>query len=1226
MGNPAGEDELDTAIATSAPAELPATFSAAPTLEPIQLAAGERIADRYLVEQLLGRGGFGEVYSVLDETSSGRRVALKLQRLWGVEDVVLDSLRAEFALLASLHHPHLARVYDFGWVGNQVAFFTQDLVRGVTLDRLQMDLRSRRAVELLAQLGRALAYLHSHGVLHRDIKPSNVLVDESRDHLVLLDFGIARAFDALEGPRMAGTSGYLAPEAFLGGTLDGRTDLYALGATLYRLAVGRKPFVGSMSEIMRQQVTGPEPQVPPGVLPPELAGIVERLLRREPADRYASAVEFLAALSAATGIALPAETDETLASYVLSAPAVGTEAEQARLLELTGPDHLGAVALVVGEAGTGKSRLLSEVRRKVQLDRRQWISVSAGRINDGRGLLARLARATVTPAVARALTNDDRIELSRALPELRRPNEQVAVPLDPDQARQARFEALVRALTLRFAGQASVVAVEDIHFADVTTIDHLVAFIGTATRLNSPCSFVLTTRPGTSYDRVTSAVDLEIVSTVAMSPEQSSALVRATFGSSDLIAHTELGTALRTRSTSALEVRETLRLALESGAIVRSGGQWQVTAPIPALELGAVLRERIRRLPRLAGDVGLAAAVLGQPATLIDLGAAAGCDVPRLAEPIGLLIRSGLLEDLRDGQGRTLYAMHDRILDALLAGAGVEETVVTHRRAAAQLEGIASRDWRSLARAAEHRAHAADLPRALANLDRGVALATQAGRPDAALELVDRQIELLRRSGDAPTLEMLFARVDLASAAGLGERSAIALTELRARKSGLGPDVRARVVLLEAAQSFAEGRAEDARRQCAESRHLAAATGDIALRSQLLEAEIDARHGNLAAALRGFEVAAARAVELGDHRLEARAWLGACHCGMFQTEPNATAAYARRAVQAAELAEDPVLVSESVRSLGNAYRELGDELESVRTHESAVAAARACGSIVNEAKALNNVGLGSVRVGRIEVALSAYQRALKLKERMGAAASADITRNNLAFLLSGIGSVKEARQLLEAVIARESTHAILAVAWGNLGELDARDGQLDTAAQHFERACEMARTRHLAQVGSFALSGLVRVLLMRNEGDDRQRARALLDEFRTDTEGLRFEAVRLYTTEALVADACGAATEAEHLARRAVEDRSAGAYWFGTFGGRIEAQWVHAVTLARLGRRAEADQSASLARLSLTWLAAGLGSPRARRRLLVAHPLHVAILRRTFLVPPGWSWRPSAPG
>ncbi|MBZ0119940.1 MAG: serine/threonine protein kinase, partial [Sandaracinaceae bacterium] len=296
---------------------------------PAAVAEGARIADRYRVVALLGRGGYGEVYRVADELDGGRPLALKLYRVGAAPPEALDALRGEFSLLASLHHPHRARVHDFGQVG-ELAFFTQELVEGVPAHHAGLDLGSERLVRLVAQLARALDYLHGRDLLHGDIKPSNVLIDVEREHLTLLDFGIARSFGRV-GEQVAGTFGYLAPELLLGGSVDGRADLYAVGALLYRLASGRVPFHGTPSEIVTAQLEGPPPPLPAS-MPPALARIVERLLALDPAARFASAAELVQELSRATGVVISG--DVSLTSFVLGARSVGLDPERARLVEL----------------------------------------------------------------------------------------------------------------------------------------------------------------------------------------------------------------------------------------------------------------------------------------------------------------------------------------------------------------------------------------------------------------------------------------------------------------------------------------------------------------------------------------------------------------------------------------------------------------------------------------------------------------------------------------------------------------------------------------------------------------------------------------------------------------------------------------------------------------------------------------------------------------------------
>ena len=241
---------VDLTIRTDGPTMVDSASRSAPRADERLFADGAVIVGRYVVEELLGQGGFGQVYRVRDEHADGRLLALKLARLHDAGSRSLETLKSEFALLAALSHPNLAKVHDFGHVGEDIAYFTQSLVTGVPLNESGLRPDDPATMPVWAQLCRALEYLHERGILHRDVKPSNILVDFDSAHLTLLDFGISRALGSADDRLLLGTWAYMPPEAISGGPLDARSDLYSLGVTLYRQVLGRVPFEGPASEVL----------------------------------------------------------------------------------------------------------------------------------------------------------------------------------------------------------------------------------------------------------------------------------------------------------------------------------------------------------------------------------------------------------------------------------------------------------------------------------------------------------------------------------------------------------------------------------------------------------------------------------------------------------------------------------------------------------------------------------------------------------------------------------------------------------------------------------------------------------------------------------------------------------------------------------------------------------------------------------------------------------------
>jgi hypothetical protein len=275
------------------------------------------LADRYRVERELGRGGMAVVYLGYD-LRHDRPVALKVLRPELAVSVGAERFVREIRFAARLQHPHILPLHDSGGVPAEptappILWYAMPLVEGESLrERLRRDGQQpvAEALRWTAELADALAYAHAHGIVHRDIKPENVLLTATGTggHALLADFGVARALETVGSERLTetglalGTPAYMSPEQSLGsGAVDARSDLYSLGCVLYELLIGEPPYTGPTAQaIVAKRLTDPVPSVRRlrERVPPEVDAILERLLAKSPADRYATAGELSAALAA----------------------------------------------------------------------------------------------------------------------------------------------------------------------------------------------------------------------------------------------------------------------------------------------------------------------------------------------------------------------------------------------------------------------------------------------------------------------------------------------------------------------------------------------------------------------------------------------------------------------------------------------------------------------------------------------------------------------------------------------------------------------------------------------------------------------------------------------------------------------------------------------------------------------------------------------------------------
>ncbi len=278
---------------------------------------GAILDGRYLIEEEIGRGGMGIVYKALDKELD-MPVALKVlhPRIADRPEAVTQ-LREEALAAIRLTHPNLVRLHNFENTA-QAKYLLMEYVPGQSLSKmlsngLAAGFTERDVIRIAEQVADGLAAAHKAGIIHRDIKPSNILITPE-GQVKILDFGIAHVEDptALKGgvrQAHAGTPTYMSPEQFLGEKLDGRTDVYALGATMYEVLATHPPFVGGN---LKEQHLEDEPEPIPGVSD-WLNEIVLRCLEKDPRDRWASAEDFRKALEGdaapATGLRSVRETD-----------------------------------------------------------------------------------------------------------------------------------------------------------------------------------------------------------------------------------------------------------------------------------------------------------------------------------------------------------------------------------------------------------------------------------------------------------------------------------------------------------------------------------------------------------------------------------------------------------------------------------------------------------------------------------------------------------------------------------------------------------------------------------------------------------------------------------------------------------------------------------------------------------------------------------------------------
>jgi transcriptional regulator with GAF, ATPase, and Fis domain/predicted Ser/Thr protein kinase/DNA-binding transcriptional ArsR family regulator/predicted negative regulator of RcsB-dependent stress response len=1117
----------------------------------------DRIGNRYEVERELGRGGMGVVYLVREE-GRPEPVALKvLTRRYS--ESAMRHFEQEFRTLTGLSHPSLTEVYDFGRHrlddGREVPFFTMQFVDGVTLGEfVRPPAREFDALlSLLAQVGQALAYLHGKGLVHQDVKPSNVMVvngSGDRARVKLMDLGLAGQPHHGAGPgQVRGTAAYLSPEAARGGYVDARSDLYSVGCVAYELLTGRPPFRGSSAlGVLRGHLQ--EDPLPPSSLnraiPRELEQLVLKLLAKDPGLRYAGARPFLAALNEIAGGALDIETPEIRRHRVLGGGFAGRREEVDRLDRLLADARQGIrrLALVVGEEGIGKSRLLREFQVRCQLDGNDLF---VGR-RDEAG-----SASSVVDAVARAIRS--RGPLTPAVEERHGSSLAVLLGETPDSSGYGRFrlfEAAAAAVEDLAARGPVLLAFEDLHRADefsCALLGHLVraplARDGDATP--SPV-FLLGSYRGEEVSRSSPLFDLlgevreeGVVEEIFLGPlgiAECGALLRAMLGAEDV--PEEFGRRMweETRGNP-LHLGELAAHLAEEGYLEPGSGE----AIDPSVLADVRLPGKIRAiLGRRLGRVG------AEPRTALQAAAALGgdrIDPDALAAITGMrwehvvrqlldLLRLGLVTREEDDQGSPVYRLAHRGLRELVAETTPEEeSRLLHARAVSYLErrGVPRRHaaWAVLA---DHAERGGQPGRAIDALSRAGELARGLHAHREAVDLFGRALELARREGSESTsllcglfrrrgearlligdpaaaeedFRWMLARAEKDGDDGLRADAHLALGKvlsLRSRDAEaqenlelaleIAGDADSREAAVEARIGLGrilarQGQFDQAIDHLEEASREArdAGRGDLLTESLIARGEVARDEGDFRAALESFREAEAAAGDRMSPALQAAVEEGAALALEVRGEyPQALEALERARRRAADRGDTPALAS-LTSSLGIVHLKTGDHATAERLLHEALAVFRRLGSREGIVRTLQASARMDLYRGRYDRGLKSAEEALRTARRLARRDAVATSLGLLGSIRLRLGDLEGASSLLDEAgrSMREDRNPRWSASYHlDAGDLDRLRGEAARAVKHYQESAFLARKTGDRRLESTALCRLGQAHLEENAYD-----------------------------------------------------------------------------------------------------------------------------------------------
>jgi hypothetical protein len=571
----------------------------AASLAPVEKRPRALISGRYQILEELGRGGMGAVFRARDETT-GRIVALKT--LEHADARLTNLFEREYHTLASLKHPRVIEVYDFGISEQGRRFYTMELLSGDDLLALA-PFPFKEACAHLRDVATSLALLHARRLLHRDVSPRNVRLD-AQSRAKLLDFGALGNFGLAR--EIVGTPPCMAPEAVQRLPLDQRSDLFSLGATLYFALTKSVPFaIRRIDDVEAAHCTPPTPpsKLVPDI-PPALDQLVLSLLSLDPLGRPSSAAEVIDRLGAIAG--LDAEPLTGLAeSHLLSSALIGREREKNQLNQHVARALRGAGSVVIidGASGMGRTRLASELSIDARIAGVTTLRIDALANPEPGGAMRALARALleVAPVEASAALPKHVAILGHAFEELKtraRPGG-AAVPLPKEPAeRKARIQQAFLAWLLDVCEQrALVLVIDDAHAVDADSAGALVLIAHAATRAR------LVLAVTQERDAVAPAAIQQLTRVAArirlrsLDREDIDRLIASVFGDVPhraRLAHW-LVTAGRGNPGQSLEL---LKHLVDRGVIRYGGGAWVLPSELPVHELPSGVEEAM--LARLA--------------------------------------------------------------------------------------------------------------------------------------------------------------------------------------------------------------------------------------------------------------------------------------------------------------------------------------------------------------------------------------------------------------------------------------------------------------------------------------------------------------------------------------------------------------------------------------------------------------------------------------------------
>ncbi len=1016
---------------------------------------------RFEILRPIGRGGAGSVWLARDRYTGGRPIALKILEADEHGARPLETLDTEFLALRELSHPGLVRVFERGILPETgEPFFTSEYIEGTDLLEATEGMAPLAIAELAIGILRTLEVIHRRGWIHCDLKPGNILVTPASEARIL-DFGLGtREGEAPAGGRIRGTFPYVAPETIDGSPATRRADLYAVGVLLHEAVARSLPTRGE-DLLPRYR---PEDLA---ALPAPFDTLLERLLRRDPAARPASAGRCLELLGEVLGREIPVETEESIRVQLAASRFVGRQRELELLTRdlpalapgSTATDRPGVV-LIQGETGIGKRRLLREFRDRAQIEGVDFFTVTGEEGEESayaplerplRALLARVGPESESARVARPA-------LSRILPELAA-KEVEAGRSSGKTDRLPWLESMVRFVREAAQGpRGFVLAFEEIHRAPFEIVE-LFGYLARSLLMTGlgppPILLVASMGGGEDPPAELAGILADLMTEGLVRPlrlerfneGEVREFLRATLGLPE--PPRRLVRMLHERTDGNVFFLEQLCAALVAdGTVHYVGDRWRV-ADLSRVRVPKSVAQVVNgSLAELGGTeiaILMVAAAYGEPVPLTLLEEL----MPGARTSVERLLRRRVLSEEEDGEA--VGFRHREVARLLLESADPRRLRVVHSKIGEALS--AARPRVRSERIAHHYSLGDDRQRALQHALVAARRLSEEGQSDRAAIFYSRALTRLERD-DPRRLTLLDALGDAHALAGRLE--------------------------------LAVGTWRKALEETEERDFLAA------LHRKLGDAlERTGTYDEALAHIRaGIEVLSSDDV---DGLIPFLRLKGAVHrrLGDYQSAIESVREGLRRS--RGEQSEETAAL---LNLLGNVTMQMGDHRKALNFHLRSLRFSQNLGFDAGAASALHNLGTLMNSWGDSERAVRYYGDSLRLNERLLNLPAVALTYNNLANIHAETGDFDRAEYYHKRSLGirrRIGDPFGIAMSFGNIGSMHRLQGSLGLAVAYYDRA-----VRHFLRIGNEYGMAFFRTLFaeMLVEVGDFDRARSLLSMVR----------------------------------------------------------------------------------------------------------------------------------